>query len=221
MHFSTCFPTIAACWCFAIGLGFRPTPRFVLVRNHRQAPSISSRTTKLFQILREFTTLEQLREIVDLSKLPLPERPDGIVTVAKYGGGNEDVYERIARDNPATLFLVCDDPSAIQTAQVAVQPTYDIFYQGNRVARALSEPELRDLVNRYQFLNSDLDLFSEDAPRPWEQKIDLSATPRTTNRFIPGYDWNSDQGFFDATATKMENDFMAQFEGWVPPQDEE
>ena len=62
----------------------------------------------------------------------------------------------------------------------------------------------------YQFLNSKLDLFSEDAANPWGDrtaKADFGATPRTTNRFIPGYDWNTDKGFFDTAGDKAVQNF--------------
>lgn len=56
--------------------------------------------------------MEQLGEIVKLSAVGLPERPDGIVTVAKYTSASsmdaratEAEFERLARSNPASLFL--------------------------------------------------------------------------------------------------------------------
>lgn len=65
-------------------------------------------------IIREFSEYEQLEEIVKLAAQPLPERPDGIVTVAKYTSARVDdcrateaEYERMARSNPATIFLRC------------------------------------------------------------------------------------------------------------------
>jgi hypothetical protein len=67
-----------------------------------------------------------------------------------------------------------------------------------------------------------LDLFSEVAPDPWGEgkaKADFSKTPRTTNRYLPGYDWNSNKGFFDATADKAEKDF--DFGSWVPNIDDD
>lgn len=55
---------------------------------------------------------EQLEDIVELAANPLPERPDGIVSVVKFTSANnqncratEASYERLARDNPATVFL--------------------------------------------------------------------------------------------------------------------
>jgi len=99
---------------------------------------------------------------------------------------------------------------------------------GNRVARAEgpdSHVELEELLQRYQFQNSKLDLFSEVAPDPWGDgapKTDFSKTPRTTARFVPGYDWNSDKGFFDTLGEKMEEDFMGQFENsWIPNPDDD
>jgi len=82
------------------------------------------------------------------------------------------------------------------------------------------------LLQRYQLQNSKLDLFSEVSPGPWGEgtsKADFSKTPRTTARFLPGYDWVSNKGFFDAWADKAEEDFMGQFEtSWMPkPEDDE
>lgn len=86
---------------------------------------------------------EQLQEIVDLASRPLPERPDGIVAVAKYtSAAREDCrateaqYERMARKNPATIFLRCfeefENASVLLgKANVQTWPTYDIFYGGS------------------------------------------------------------------------------------------
>lgn len=84
--------------------------------------------------------------------------------------------------------------------------------------------EVEELLQRYQFQNSKLDLFSEVSPEPWgEGRVrggDPNRTPRTTNRFIPGYDWNSDRGFFDAAADKAQDDFEKQFGNWLPNTDD-
>lgn len=86
--------------------------------------------------------MEQLEEIVKLAAQALPERPDGIVTVAKFTSGTspdcratEAEYERLARKNPATLFLRCFEEyenSNILMGQAAVTvfPTFDLFYCG-------------------------------------------------------------------------------------------
>ena len=135
-------------------------------------------------------------------------------------------YERLARKNPSTLFLRCfaeydDAPLLLSAADVTTLPTFDLFYQGNRVARVegINQQELEELLERYQFQNSKLDLFSEASPEPWgdgKTKANFNKTPRTTNRFVPGYDWNSDKGFFDATADKAQSDFEQQFGNWLP-----
>jgi hypothetical protein len=76
-------------------------------------------------------------------------------------------------------------------------------------------------------LNSKLDLFSEISPTPWgdgkSNNIDYNKTPRTTARFVPGYDWNSNRGFFDTTADKMQNDMMGtSYEtDWMPKIDDD
>jgi len=191
-------------------------------------------------MVKEFSMYEQLQEIVDLAKQPLPERPDGIVCVAKFtSAAREDCrateaqYEQMARENPATIFLRCFeeyDNASILLGQAAVQnwPTYDVFYGGNRVARVDGPDiaEVEELLNMYQFQNSQLDLFSESADNKkrlaWSkgEAVDPTKVPRTTNRFIPGYDWNSDGGFFDDLADKAQNDFEDQFGNWLPNTDD-
>jgi hypothetical protein len=86
--------------------------------------------------------MEQLEEIVKLAAQALPERPDGIVTVAKFTSGSstdcratEAEYERMARKSPATLFLRCfaeyeNSNILFGQASVNVFPTFDIFYGG-------------------------------------------------------------------------------------------
>jgi hypothetical protein len=186
--------------------------------------------------------MEQLEDVVKMASMPLPERPDGIVTVAKYTSASlqhpncrttEAEYERLARKHPSTLFVRCfteyDDAEILcGQAGVLVYPTFDIFYRNNRVARVegANHVEVEELVERYQFQNSQLDLFSEVSPTPWgtttTRPNDATKTPRTTARFVPGYDWGSDRGFFDATADKMETDFMGMYENsWIPKGDED
>ena len=187
-------------------------------------------------ILKEFSQQTDLEDIVKLASAPLPERPDGIVTVAKYSSttrenckSTEDQYEQLARKNPATLFLRCFEEyenasMLIANAQIIVFPTYDVFYLGNRVARVESDiVELEKVLNNFQMLNSKLDLFSESADNErrlaWgDGKIQGfdGSTPRTTARFIPGYDWNVDGGAFDQAAKKAEDDFDDYWGNWSP-----
>jgi hypothetical protein len=77
-------------------------------------------------------------------------------------------------------------------------------------------------LERYQFQNSKLDLFSETAEKPWgDGKVkDTSRTPRTTARFVVGYDWDKDRGFFDDLADKAQSDFERQFGDWLPNTDD-
>ena len=109
------------------------------------------------------------------------------------------------------------------------RPTTDIFYQGNRVARVEGPDlgELERILDMYQFMNSDLDLFSEDANQ--KRKLqwgdgkakDMTKTPRTTARFLPGYDWNTDKGFFDEQADKAQQSFEDTFGNWLPNIDDD
>jgi hypothetical protein len=194
-------------------------------------------------MLKEFSTYEDLTTIVKLSSMPLPERPDGIVTVAKYSSANrqnciatEDQYERLARSNPATLFLRCFEEYKnanllIGQAQISTFPTYDIYYAGNRVARIDGNVlEVERVLNMYQLQNSDLDLFSEAADN--EKRVAFgegksssssssSGTPKTTARFIPGYDWNTDGGAFDEAAKKAEDSFEDTYGNWLPNMDDD
>ncbi|KAL7525674.1 hypothetical protein ACHAXR_001109, partial [Thalassiosira sp. AJA248-18] len=98
-------------------------------------------------MIKEFSMYEQLEDIIELASKPLPERPDGIVAVAKFTSSNnpdcratEASYERLARDNPATVFLRCFQEldgatNLFQRAKVEVLPCFDVFYKGSRVAR--------------------------------------------------------------------------------------
>jgi len=201
-------------------------------------------------IIREFSIYDQLEDIVNLASKPLPDRPEGIVVIAKFTSSSnpecratEASYERLARDNPATLFLRCfqeaeNAQSLFNRAAIEVVPTYDVFYQGNRVARVDGQrlSDLENVINQYQFLNSELDLFSEEStvrspmgtvqPSPWgngsgSDSADYTKTPRTTASFIPGYDWNKKGGFFDELATDMQKksgfDFEDSYENdWMP-----
>ena len=97
--------------------------------------------------------------------------------------------------------------------------------KGNRVARVESSnhAELQDVLDRYQFQNTQLDLFSETAERGWgngdrstSSSNSFTTTPRTTARFIPGYDWNRAQGYFDDVGNKAVQSFEDTFENWIP-----
>ena len=158
-------------------------------------------------VIREFGAYDQLEGIVELTGRPLPERPDGIVCVAKYSSSldpacvkTEAQYERLARDNPSTCFLRCfreyeDGDLLMGQAGVTAFPTFDVFYGGNRVARisgSSSYTELDKILGMYQLQNTKLDLFSESADNSrrleWgDGKIKSPMdTPRTTERFIHG-----------------------------------
>jgi len=193
-------------------------------------------------VVREFSMFEQLEEVVKLAARPMPERPDGLVTVVKFTSAfrpecsqTEAEYERLARKHPDTVFLRCyeeydDADLVLSRANISTYPTFDIFYKENRIAR-IEGPEyasVEEQVLRHGIMNSKLDLFSEEADNKkrlaWgDGKLnpDYSATPRTTARFILGYDWNSDKGFFDDMATKAQESFEGQYENWVPPMDDD
>jgi hypothetical protein len=83
--------------------------------------------------------------------------------------------------------------------------------------------EVEDLLVNYQFQNTNLDLFSEAGEAPWgDGKIrDPMKTPRTTARFLPGYDWDKDGGFFDDAADKAQSDFEDTFGNWLPNTEDE
>ncbi|KAG7341634.1 hypothetical protein IV203_023587 [Nitzschia inconspicua] len=190
-------------------------------------------------MVKEFSEYEQLEEIVKLASQPIPERPDGIVVVAKFSSfkrpectATEAEYERLARNNPATIFLRCMEEyenAHILLGQVDVQvwPTHDIFYGGNRVARiqGSSIAELEEALQRYQFQNSKFDLFSEMASQKWgdgtPNKAKMNSTPRTTNRFVPGYDWNKKTGAFDEAGQKAQTSFEEMFGNWIPNIDDD
>lgn len=192
-------------------------------------------------MVKEFSQYEELEEIVGLASQPIPERPDGIVCVAKYSSASrkecrptEPEYERLARDNPATVFLRCFEEyegADLLFGQASVQnfPTYDVFYGGNRVARVEGSniSELQDVLSMYQLQNSQLDLFSEEATYKRKAQwgdgsaANMAKTPKTTNRFIPGYDWGSDRGFFDDQGDKAQQSFEDSFGNWLPNMEDE
>jgi len=189
-------------------------------------------------MVKEFSQYDELEEIVQLASQPIPERPDGIVVVAKFTSSRrpecqatEAEYERFARNNPATIFLRCFEEyenAHLLIGQVNVQmwPTYDIFYGGNRVARieGSSLAELDNALHKYQFQNSKLDLFSEEAMQKRQMSWgdvgsvkanNINQTPRTTNRFIPGYDWNKKGSAFDELGGKAQQSFEEMFGNWM------
>lgn len=190
-------------------------------------------------VVKEFSQYNELEEIVQLASQPIPERPDGIVCVVKYSStmredcrATEADYERLARANPATIFLRCMqeyDNADLLLGQVNIQnwPTFDVFYGGNRVARVEgnSLSELEEVLGMYQLQNSNLDLFSEEATQKrklsWGETVDMTATPKTTNRFVPGYDWNQKGGFFDEQGAQAGQDFEDAFGNWVPNIDDD
>lgn len=97
----------------------------------------------------EFASFDQLQEIVKLSSNPLPERPDGVIVVAKYTTtsredcvATEAGYERMARAHPDTVFLRCFEQYEgagllLAEAGVVGLPTTDVWFKGNRVGRVV------------------------------------------------------------------------------------
>jgi hypothetical protein len=81
--------------------------------------------------------------------------------------------------------------------------------------------KVEDLLQNYQFQNTNLDLFSEAGVVGSGKARDPTKTPRTTARFLPGYDWDSDKGFFDGAADKAQTDFESQYENWLPNTEDE
>jgi hypothetical protein len=200
----------------------------------------SSRTSSTtsgdsFIMVKEVSRYDEVQEIVQLASQALPERPDGIVTVVRYSSmqrtdcqSTEGEYERLARQNPATIFLRVFQEyqgADLLLGQANIQnwPTVDVFYGGNRVARVdgSAMQELQDVLDRYQLQNSSLDLFSETATQKWGEKMDMAATPKTTNRFVPGYDWNTKDSFFDEQGSRVAQSLEDSFGNWVPNIDDD
>lgn len=192
-------------------------------------------------MVKELSEIEELENILQLASQSIPERPDGIVVVVKYSSASRDEcrateaeYERFARNNPASIFMRCMEEYEnahllLEQVDVRSWPTTDVFYQGNRVARIEGPDlgELKILLDMYQFMNSELDLFSEDANQ--KRKLqwgdgkakDMTQTPRTTARFLPAYDWNTNNGFFDEQADKAQQSFEDTFGNWLPDIDDD
>lgn len=221
-----------------VAIGFVPSRQSQHLWRRRLSSSARAQQQSDSFVVREFNTIEDLEKIVQLASRPIPERPDGIVVVAKYSSifrdecvSTEDDYERSARSNPATIFLRCneEDENAkllLQQANVVTYPTTDVFYQKNRVARLegpVTVEELDRVLNMYQLMNSKLDLFSDQQSESrWDDSRakDPTKTPRTTNRFVPAYDWNKDKGFFDDQGDRAQKSFEEAFENWIPNVDE-
>ena len=179
-----------------------------------------------------FNTLEELDTMVQLARRAIPERPDGIVVVVKYSSlqrddcqATEAEYDRAARTHPASLFLRCweEDPQAallLQQVDVRTWPTIDLFYQGNRVARLEGPPvcshDLDAVLNRYQVLNSTLDLFSEQATPTDRNARSTPTPPRTTARFLPASEGNPAPSVVAAPGDPAPQSFEDTFENWLP-----
>jgi len=191
-------------------------------------------------MIKPIVEYEALENIIKLASKPLPERPDGVVCIIRYTSNTrndciatENEYERLASSNPATIFLRCYaeyEGSEIMMARAKVKtwPTFDLFYGGNRVSR-LEGPtfsEVQEGLDRYQLMNSKLDLFSEDASSERrsalsEGKLAKEATPQTTAKLLPGNDLDSDKGFLDEQGDKFEDDFEKSYGEWTPIIDDE
>jgi hypothetical protein len=208
----------------------------VMVRSSSSSSSSYYGESESSFMIQEFSTFESLENIVKLAAKPLPERPDGIVTVAKFTSvslrDTEAEYERLARAHPSTIFLRAfaeykDADILFAMAQINTLPTFDIFYGGNRVGRVegLAGDDLEKYIVNYGFINSKLDLFSEESDNQrrllaWgDGRVNAKAnkSPRTTGRFIPGYDWDKSKGFFDDLGDKMIQDFENTYGNWLPP----
>lgn len=212
-------------------------------KHHLSSSSSYQNDPSSSPIIKEFSQLDDLKDIVSLASQPLPERPDGIITVAKYSSATrqdcratEAEYERMARRYPDTLFLRCFEEYEgadvlFGMAEVGSLPTFDVFYGGQRVGRVEGPEytEVESLIQKYGFIVSKLDLFSEDASNErqlaWadgsaSRKVDPMKTPMTTARFIPGYDWGSDKGFFDEAGDKAMESFESSYENWMPNVDD-
>jgi hypothetical protein len=217
-----------------------PSPRLAFQNLHRV--NIAMRLSSYYGgsessfMIQEFSTYDALENIVRLSAKPLPERPDGIVTVAKYTSvslrDTEAEYERLARAHPSTIFLRAfaeykDADILFAMAQINTLPTFDIFYGGNRVGRVegVAGDDLEKYIVNYGFINSKLDLFSEEADNQRQSMAwgdgrvgkNANKTPRTTGRFVPGYDWDKSKGFFDDLGERMIQDFENTYGNWLPP----
>ena len=138
----------------------------------------------------------------------------------------ESTYTRLSRSHPDTLFLRCyreyeGSKATFGAMDVPVVPTYDVYSRGIRVGRVVGEEvdEVEGWIQRYGYVVSKTDLFSEDADAgelKWGKRGEGGTTPRTTAAFVPGYDWDKKGGFFDEKAGKMEEEFMDTFGDWTP-----
>jgi len=136
----------------------------------------------------------------------------------------DEGYSQLAVEYPSTIFLQCDacfagGKIAMATAGVTTLPTFDFFFKGNKVGR-VSGPqynEVRGWLTRYSMTsltgeaNPDAPDFVNNRVEPWGEKKNMGRTPRTTARFVPGFDWDSSQGAFDKAGKDAEDKFRAIF----------
>jgi len=133
----------------------------------------------------------------------------------------DEGYERLAVEHPSCIFMQCDSAFvgsdvARAAAKVSVLPTFHIYYKNNKVGR-VEGPKYSDLegwIARYSFQytkgdNSEKPNFLKNRVDPWGdgRRKDTTITPQTTGRFVPGYDLDSEEGFFDKTSKKFEKSF--------------
>eukprot|EP00284_Hemiselmis_tepida_P018140 CAMPEP_0174941632 /NCGR_PEP_ID=MMETSP1355-20121228/72267_1 /TAXON_ID=464990 /ORGANISM="Hemiselmis tepida, Strain CCMP443" /LENGTH=119 /DNA_ID=CAMNT_0016188753 /DNA_START=65 /DNA_END=421 /DNA_ORIENTATION=+ len=109
--------------------------------------------------VRDVAAEEDLLQIVELASQPLPNRPDGTVTVIMYTSvedpANQAVeyeYERMSEQRPDCVFLRCykeyqGAQNFLAVRNVATFPFFEVFYRNAGVGR-VAGPQL-DRVEGY------------------------------------------------------------------------
>ena len=102
---------------------------------HSEQPTNQHGAPKIFSSLQQSRLKQRHITLSDSPFVALQERPDGIVTVAKFTSSTvdsaratEEEFDRLARQNPATLFIRCfqeyeNANLVFGAAQVSVIPT--------------------------------------------------------------------------------------------------
>jgi hypothetical protein len=157
---------------------------------------------------------EQLQEIVKLASRPLPDCPWGMVCVAIYikRNGDPQEYEMLARNNPASLFLmntninmnIKTDLSSSTTTSSTTTTTMDVYSAGQRVARIVGDSlESIDCITGSTVLTRLQHVLDSYAPRS-TLELSSAVSSSTTEMEEP----------------TMEYDFESSYGNWLPNVDD-
>ena len=120
---------------------------------------------------------EDILNVVQLAKKPLPNRPDGVVVCVQYSSSEDfgckatdDEFDRLSEKMLDCIFLRCYreyEGSAMTMAlrDVTLMPTFEVFYRGDSVCK-IAGPRINEVKERMQqfgFVVSTSDLFGQSS----------------------------------------------------------